>query len=350
MSQARFKSSKLHPCWSLLALSAALACSGSTQPAAQVGTDGIQPGTVDTELANTAPDELPIAVQAVEEPAPAATFDGCLSTLSHHFDDAASYAVWTYDPASRVLEEVLSDEHGAPIDVASSSHLYWKLDTAERLLSYAGTGGHSDFRQDTRRDEHGNPMSNIATYVDVLDLSQEQQGFVYSSSAYTNEYDEDGLLTRQNAEVTGGKAFTATYTHDEQDRCAAMSWDDGRAERREYGSDQKLRRREQENWPRGNYPTTYTSALSYERDNLGRLLSVTERFEGETDSLVRLRVEYRDDGSVVEERTVDTDVGDGYSRRAWTPGCAAILPVLLREPKLACEGYSGQRVGDFRIP
>lgn len=115
-------------------------------------------------------------------------------------------------------------------------------------------------------------------------------------------------------------------------------------------SDQKLRRRERENWPRGNYPTTYTSALRYERDDRGRLLSVTELYEGETEAIPRLSLEYADDGSFVEERTIDTDAGDGYSRRAWSAGCAAILPVLLREPELACDAYSGQSVGDFRIP
>src|SRR6187399_1808210 len=155
MSRARFKSSKLHPCWSALAWSAAVACSGSTQPAAQVGTDGVEPGTGDTELANTAPDEQPITVQTVEESDPAATFDGCLSARSDHVVDAASYAVWTYDPESRVLTEVLSDEHGTPV-------------------------------------------SHVATYVDALDMSQDQEGLVYAAITYTNEYDEAGLLTRQS--------------------------------------------------------------------------------------------------------------------------------------------------------
>jgi hypothetical protein len=51
---------------------------------------------------------------------------------------------------------------------------------------------------------------------------------------------------------------------------------------------------------------------------------------------------------VVEERAVDTDGGHGHSLRAGSPGCGAILPVLLREPGVACEADLSP-VGDLRI-
>jgi hypothetical protein len=356
MSSMTCKLPKRQLYWAALCLGA-VACSGSQDSMAGVGTEG--PGTdvsranSDVEVTSRDVDERPVlpAVAAPRAvPEPDTSFAGCLTVSSGREGSDPYYSLWTYDTATNVITEAASDEHGSVSDQVRRGNLYWKLDEAGRVSVRAGDGqGSSPFRQNTYRDEHGNPVLLRAVYLDALNLNDDDDGRVYSSVEYSNEYDDAGRLLQQSARASAyGTSFSTTYEHDAQGRCETITSSTGGVEHRDYDSTGRLWHRKLAGMSRGNDFGPIASTVTYRRDELGRLLSAAEVLDGHTDAVAQVQLEYRADGSLAEQGWADSDTGDGYSRRVWSSGCGELLSLLLRERGLACE-TDVSAAGDFRI-
>ena len=342
MSNTSFKS-RGSQLFGSLCLIASAACAGSSESAAQLGTDG--PGTTDVSKA----DGKQVLV-------PSTTPAGCLEvTSSHDSSTEAARTLWKYDPGTRVLSQLAADEQGqaaSESEAGLADGMYWKLDDAGRVIVRGGSGyGGSPFRQNTHRDEHENAVSHRAVYLAVLDLNDDDAGQQYATADYANEYDTGGLLVHMSGNSDAGNGtWEMTFEHDAQGRCQTITNDDGGVERRDYDAAGQLLHRVLTGQHWGGFTVGYDSTLTYTHDEQGRLVSVVQAYVGDVSGEVqRLRVEYRDDGSVVEESIFDTDVGDGYYREEWSAGCGDVLALMKRQPALRCETELGTP-GDVWMP
>lgn len=260
---------------------------------------------------------------------------------------------WRHDAEERLLSSLASDENGALIaDADASRALYWRLDGAGRVTLRAGGGsGYRPWRHTWQRDEHGNVLELHAVYLDQIDLSGSLVGQSYADAVYTNEYDASGHLVRHvTLQQDAGAAVDNTYTHDALGRCERITGASGvELERRDYDPDGRLWHRylsrTQPEPELGEAP----SVVTYTYDELGRLRGAEQVLEGESVLHAQLTLDYRADGSLVEEQMQRSDDGDGFYRRLWSAGCSVLLPSLVRMYPAACVADYGS-AGDFRVP
>jgi hypothetical protein len=317
------------------ALLGALGCAG------QVAADGTGGGTLD-----------PSARLTTAQAEPSASGSCVTAQQTAGSMGTAEYDLWTYDPDTRQLTQQSSDASGTSLAGGTDSRnwaLYWRFDAMERLVRYGTTGGGNlAFRADTSRDDHENPVTNRSAYFASLDLdvdiSEQADGQYPLQYDDANEYDETGALRSVTVTTPTGEVVSAShYEQDGEGRCTQVTWDDGRAEQRDYTSTGQLWHRKLTGWPYGPGGGRYDSIASYERDDQGRLTSV--------DQGVRawMHLDYREDGSIVETQHVDTDEGSGDWTRIWSSGCGVVFRKALREPSTAC-AFETLPIGAFVFP
>jgi YD repeat-containing protein len=347
----------------VLCVAAAAGCSG-TADAEDTGArdDGSPDGTNGVPGQND-PDSSAAA------PALTASSDACFDERT--IDGVSAYGLWSYDPAARLLTRLAVDEQGKPATAVNAvgDIDYWKLDAAGRIVMKAYTVGLGTvFRINTTRDEHGNTVSSRSSYhvpFDVnaaYDTSRFGAGIPYHWFQYSNEYDDQGLLTRQipilddpatsALEHVEDEALAMRFEHDPQGRCSSITQYTNQVDEFEYDDQGKLERRAVTAAFRTGFDGRFDSTITYVRDDRGRLTSVMETYEGSDAPIARLELTYQSDGRLVEERQLDPSLGaagDGFSHTVWSPGCADILQLMTLEPGLECHTES-LSVGGFWQP
>jgi hypothetical protein len=323
-----------------------VACSGSAEDADVVG----GAGAAGTDSGGTGVPEGREPGEVSLEPGV-----GCLALTSDR-SGLVSGARWTHDPGMRLLSSLPSDENGAltdSTDPATSRVLHWRLDAESRVSLRAGGGsGYRPWRQTWERDERGNVLGLHAVYLDQIDLSGTSTGQSYSDSEYTNEYDAVGRLLRHaTLGQNDGAAVNNTFVHDAQGRCEVIADADGaELERRDYDAAGRLSHRYlATTQPRAELGDGVPSVVTYAYDELGRLRSAEQVIEGETAAHAQLTLDYRADGTLVEEQMQLSDDGDGFYRRVWAPECSNVLQLIVRMRPDACVADYGS-AGDFHIP
>jgi hypothetical protein len=342
-------------CGAALCLAAAVGCSGT-------------PGSDDIDAPDDGSTDGTPDVPGENYPELTASSDACFDERT--IDGATSYGLWSYDSAARLLTRLAVDEHGKPAKAVNAvgDIDYWKLDAAGRIVMNAHTESLGTvFRTDTTRDEHGNTVSSRSSYhapFDVnaaYDTSRFGAGIPYHWFQYSNEYDDQGLLTRQipivddpatpALEPVEDEALAMRFEHDPQGHCSSITQYTNQVDEFEYDDQGKLERRAITAAFRSHLDGRFDSTITYVRDDRSRLTSVMETYEGSDAPIARLELTYQSDGRLVEERQFDPSLGggDGFSHTVWSPGCADILQLMTLEPGVECHTES-LSVGGFWVP